>query len=363
MALETEILEDRIGKERAVANLNEEATLFPYKTFLRCHLSYKDRVINDSLGNLFLDLVEGKFWGVLSRLDGTEDKRFWAKNQFTESELDKLFWLSVNMGITPIKDPKLAGAPGYSRGHAILYQQLVETPGSMFAEKLTPNFRKRLNNGSFWEELPNADKFYKDGRYGSRTINDIFENHSEDLDPNFARAGYKLFDRNDEVFPGNRFEFGYLSKKAIGGYAEFVTRLDLDRDQSGLESDQIARLVRPLAVDAIETTGEEGWDAKYPLKSRSSYVRRLKSPPIVEYVKSSDLVRSALADRLKLMTLYGNTEHAMAVLKVLPNPNDIFTRMADNNLKPLNELAELMRKFESAGILVTPKPNFSLQFA
>ncbi len=211
--------------------------------------SYIDRrgeqPIDKDVLRLFGDLQRGAFWHVLSSLDGQalevtptlsemlhrhgesksdlEEKRSkareWAHTHFSEAELRDLFELCVGVALTV---PFRTAWPGTNNGHSILYRQLFSSHDSIFRKFVDDDFSVQLNNGRFWEELPQVQAGINHG-IPAVVVNDVLVNHFADLDPAFARFGYTLFERNGgERIP---YDIGQLSRKGAVAYKTFISDL------------------------------------------------------------------------------------------------------------------------------------------
>ena len=147
---------------------------------------------------LIKDILQGRFWGTLSYVDGrkyergddlatllahretketvaakNEATRKWAKERFTDFELETILNITVNQALLR---PYTTSWPGTRKGHSALYDELVVKEGSMFREAVTDEFRKRLNNGRFWEDLPDVKLSLNYG-HGADVVHDVLENH------------------------------------------------------------------------------------------------------------------------------------------------------------------------------------------
>lgn len=323
----------------------------------------KTRVIDRKLGALFEDLGNGRFWGVLAMIDGNnsslppdspkqmQEARDWARLKFTEAELDEILQICIETALTV---PKETAWPGTYKGHSIIYREIVAKKDSMFADKVRQEFKARLNNGRFWEELPDM-KAYVNYGMAYRHAEDVLVNHFEELDPKFAGQGYKIFERNSRTSTATDFDLEGLSDKAKERYVKFVRRLSSNPDKSKLTFDQIAYLVKPYVEIAIGTHGEEDVsEANYPQNSKESFIKRLKDPMILAYLTKSDLVRKGAAKTLHLEMVYGNWVHGLSVLKHIPNPQEMFDRIVGEMVVPDGDLLRLLQKAQGEHIDLKP---------
>ena len=227
----------------------------------------RDRVgVNRSLepkeASLLEDMLTARFWGTLGKVDGftynghdliifnpseTEREykeqaiktREWAQQAFGPYQLNKILNIAVNQALTrPFDNAR----PGTYRAHAILYRELVEKESSLFAEAVTPDFKKRLNNGRFWEELPDVCPGLNGGM-GIRVVYDVLMNHFEDLEAGFAPEGLALMSLEIE----NKKSLGDLSlhllgEEAMSKYVSFVRKID---ESNAIRSVDVELLLQP----------------------------------------------------------------------------------------------------------------------
>lgn len=174
------------------------------------------------------DLLHARFWGVLNGIDGYASPhkleesiitRAWAQERFTPHQLEQLLNIAVNQAL--LKPYKTAW-PGTNKGHSILYRELVEKEESRFAQVVTVNFRRRLNNGRFWENIPDLQRYRGESSFS--LMNDVLENHFTDLDPQFVPQGLELMNAaaSDIVLSP---EIRFLSKTALNRYKTFISSL------------------------------------------------------------------------------------------------------------------------------------------
>jgi hypothetical protein len=215
--------------------------------------SVPERVIDHELSGFFQDLQRGRFWAVLARIDGSfnylnpdsEEKRAearnWARQHFNDYELQQILNMCIE---TALRIPFKTSLPGTYKGHSVLFRELVDKPDSMFGDVVTEKFRKLLNNGRLWEEIPDMVSRSLNRGVSFRIVDDVLTNHFADLEAGFAPRGYEMFCRNDGEQDG--FCLVGLSSEAKKRYAEFFNQVSKQRDQLGLSKDQIAHLISPL---------------------------------------------------------------------------------------------------------------------
>lgn len=300
------------------------------------------------------DILNGRFWGTLDKVDGrkyvlsqypfasVESKeqvaeknvkaRSWANQHFHKFELEEILNIAVNQAVLR---PYHTAWPGTRRGHSILYQDLVEKEGSMFSEAVTDQFRKRLNNGRFWEELPYVQVGINRG-LGIRVVRDVLENHYDDLNVGFAAShGLELmrFSADDRKIIS--LDLKYLGEAALERYAQFLARIDEEwKVQPGI----IEELLRPYLSNVL------GWDADsegpyYDGEKdideiqRGRFQDKLKVPIVQKYVDQFPEIREHIAKILAEGTTwcsngYGQqSRFVKEVLGQLPNQREVVDLM------------------------------------
>lgn len=307
----------------------------------------KNRVIDQKLHGFFENLKSGRFWGVIEDLDGRinskkEDKekaRIWARQHFTQEELQSIFEICVATALTV---PYKANAPGSYKGHSILYEETIEKSDSMFADAITENFKKRLNNGRFWEELCGMSVGLNKG-HSYNVVGDVLTNHLGDLDLAFVPQGIKIFKRNTQGYVD--FDLSNLSNLEINRYAQFLSSIDEHLHLLGLKNTDLEPLITPYVREVIsfafnERHNEEG--PRFRKGSRRGYPQRLKEPLLAKYLSYSDFVRDNMAKELAAELTYGSKPFAFDVLKNVPNIKDMFDRIVNQMSHPEDDLAEVV---------------------
>lgn len=232
--------------DRDREHVSSTARSFPWR-YLAANSSRK---IDQELGHFFEDLQSGRYWGVLTQIDGTnnwhepqtlkqrETARNWAKERFTERELNQIRDICVE---TALVVPFETNWPGTNIGHTLLYRELVEKEDSMFADIVTEDFRKRLNNGRFWEQVP-AMSLGVNHNLGSSVVNDVLTHHFDDLELGFTSQGYTIFERNGGET--RKFEVSSLTKAGRLKYRSFMGRISAQKEQFGLTTEQLSHLIK-----------------------------------------------------------------------------------------------------------------------
>ena len=254
--------------------------------FAFCYLEKKvSEPLDQRILNFLKDIGTGSFWHALYAIDGCnnplkpdtikerEEKRQWARENFREHELERILNISVN---TALLSPfGFSGCPGDYRGHSILYRELVLKEDSMFYGVVDRDFRKRLNNGRFWEELPDMSPSLNFGISYTR-VEDVLMNCYEDLDCVFVvLRGFNIFNRNRAE--NADFYLRGLSNEAIDKYIEFIRKIEIKCRETGIVNVLIFKaLIKPY-VGVIQDYEDDGI-----LRFEDSE-ERLKDPLVVVY--------------------------------------------------------------------------------
>lgn len=303
----------------------------------------------------FKALNVGRFWEVLTRIDGSVDelpiervqRRTWAKDNFTHRETQEILDIAVAQAISvPYSTP----FPGTLRGHSILYENIVEKNDSIFKSSVTPVFRKTLNNGRFWEELASLTG------YGvprsSAVVNDVLINHAEDLDLDFmVPQGIEIFKRNHNSRGFNSLRD--LSDVAIDRYVKFITKLNFYREQKGLTKDTMVDFVIPYAKVLFDTEGDFH-DPRYQINGEGGIAARVGEPLLQEYLTTSDAVKRIVAEKIDLHVRYGNRELALDILELMPEPRDVFNLILNGSYKNDGERKKFIQKCHESGRDISP---------
>ena len=274
---------------------------------------------------LFNDLLNGCFWGVLASIDGCNneimpdsvpvrnDARLWARNHFSEESLETILRLCVDWALRVECERSW---PGTYNGHQILFRELVSKEDSMFKCAVGEGFKKRLNNGRFWEMFPDMMPGLNGGRaYG--IIDEVLTEYVTDLDVSFAQYGIKLLKRK---LPGNFswdydcFNLDYLSNTAVENYEFFIEKLYLSKLRLNLAVKDLSYLVGPFILRCISKDVDD--------KPLCQHIPQKFSKPVVQfYLRESMDVKKALAKELKYHS------DPDSILKLLQNPNEILGLM------------------------------------
>jgi hypothetical protein len=220
---------------------------------------------NERLLWLGRDILNCRFWGALAVVDGApmrensplskeendrrnEETKRWARDTFNPMELEQLLNIAVNQALLhPIK----TSWPGTRIGHSVLYDQLVQYEGSMFREAVTDPFKRKLNNGRFWEELP--ETIMHGTRY--EETGDVLMNHLDNLNPwtsaeNLALMEYAIDGSSyvKENLP-HRPGMNALKPAALRNYLEFLER---SRQQGTMPKGGMETLIKPYISAMLE---------------------------------------------------------------------------------------------------------------
>ena len=321
---------------------------------------------NDKLAILARDMLNTRFWGVLGIVDGQRSDivfsskeqataeniatRAWAQQQFQRHELEDILNIAVNQALL---HPRNTGWPGTRRGHSVLYQELVKKEGSIFSGAVTEEFRKRLQNGRFWESLPDVQVGLNEG-HGIYVVREVLE-HPEDLDITFVLSGLELLKFSLENRSLDNIQLHYVGEKALDNYAAFLLQVDA---QGKTVLADMEMLLRPYVSAVLQWDGDrEG--PYYNGKRDSDHVKvgkfqdKLRAPLLQKYLAESPSVQQHMATILSEGIKYKSggcfnndgqyPKFVKEVLEIVPNPKRIMTYLL------LNVLSEDAAGFFAAG--------------
>lgn len=336
-------------------NAAKEGSLSKAESFRDTYPENHPSRVNDlSLEPFFKDLTSGRFWTVMSTIDGDPDyvyrgtnpsswidpdelervrreKRNWAIETFTPNELQQIFDIYLDQAFSAPKGTPV-NAPGSYRGHSIVYEQIVNKPESMFADQITPELRKRLNNGRFWEELPKT-AFSINGGQSTAVVREVLENNYEDLDISFTPEGFNILNRSQGNIEEDT-DLSYLSDTAVNNYLDFVRRINENKESIGVTNEQVSYLVASYVevvlsehyidsqslrfAEAINDEGEV-------VKPDKNYRERLEDPLVQEYIET-EAVERILINRLPYI-IGMPTHYAGEIFSVLPNAPKVWDKI------------------------------------
>lgn len=319
--------EDSANKERSRNEIVWCAHKFK-EQYLETH-KQKDQCID----LLLRDLTQGRFWGVLSFLDGTnnplrpdpikkrEEKREWARKNFDEYEIKTLLDICINYALlVPVNR-----WPGNDNGHTILYCEIAEKKDSMFASIVDEKFRKRLNNGRLWEMLPELSISLN---YGAAypVVEDVLKNNFADITPDFITKGFEIYAREKR----RQVELARLSDTAIDNYLNFIKMLDSQQDEIRDNQDNLCELVTAYIRGCISSKGELSDDPGAlrfeENRETPSFKQRLQEPLIVKYLERYEPVRNEIKKDLKYL-LQTHKRYACEILECIPQSKKIRTEL------------------------------------
>ncbi len=295
---------------------------------------------------LLESLKIGRFWYVLSSVDGYRsyldsqsvkergESKVWARERFTEEELEKLLELVVNTALH--LGSENTNWSGTRKGHSILYESVVDAEDSMFKDAITDGLRVRLNNGRFWEELGDLRSGINMGVPGY-VVDTVLTEHRRDLDVSFAPKGVELFRMNriGEV------DLHLISDEGINAYIDFMRRI-----APFLKEEDMEILVAPYVVACLADRED---DIRF-----EDFAERLKDPFVKGYLGGSNHIRDELAYRLALETEFGspyydNLGMVVDVLKAVPEMPDMVERTS-GRIKDSDRRARLMDRLKREDI-------------
>jgi hypothetical protein len=186
----------------------------------------------DRCDQLAQDIRTARFWGALTWVDGCSreeydaevlaanaEARSWAKSVLSEQELEDVLNIAVNQALLkPIETPW----PGTKSGHLILFDHLMNKPDSLFAGVVDEDFRKRLNNGGFWEAMSHVRSC---NLSYVRVLKEVLNDYFDDLDPGFPALPILEANYGRDV---SNIPLQYIGSDALKNYARFLFQLNDD---------------------------------------------------------------------------------------------------------------------------------------
>lgn len=334
---------------------------------------------DEKLKGFFTDLTDGRFWAVMSRIDGDTDRAYtqtagipskivteddiaryrksardWANTNFTPEEQDEIFDIYLDQALHAPVGRIGGSAPGSQRGHSLAFEQLVENNHSKFADKVTPELKRELANGRFWEELHDA-QVGLNGMYSLSAMQDLFTQHFDLLDPSFASKGFGILERRERDFRVTKeADLEYLSDEAIDNYLEFVRGIDDQRDDLGITKNQISGLMKRYIGVLLSP---DTWDHDYSYRFGPHYnpdvdgevtpekgiLVRFEDPLVQEYLQEPQ-IRKMLMEQIE-----GELEHGLGrdkevipqVVARIPNHHEFIADMAFAKLRENEAIKQL----------------------
>ncbi len=270
----------------------------------------------DKFGVLFGDLKKGKAWGPMSILDGPakgdldhperwsrvpkeeydlkrQEARAWTRQAFTTEQLHTLTAGIVDVAINPT-DEQVRTAPGYARGHSLLLRHMVEKPGSIFPEFLTPEAPKALANGAFWEELGSAT--------APDRVEDILLDHGQELDPALAAEYIPLYERNRGLTTYSHVkhetDMGRFTTEGLTAYLEFIKKVAAETNLDGnlaVDPKLIDQLVLPYLLGTLHTHPEDPNSLRFQVRYDFEKLQEIKPEMTYQAVFGDSLVQASIA--------------------------------------------------------------------
>lgn len=376
----------RQGLERGTAQIEERTKSFQDKYLAKNPEKAKD----GSVTSFFDDMNHVGFWHILGRIDGypsadgteqgkvnaiaSKKAREWAGSNFSIEELTEILGICVDTALLGVYSDR--GQPGFKKGHSIIYSHLAEKKDSIFAGMASKPLLKRLQNGRFWEELPDLGR-YRDK--SSLTVGDVLTNHFEDLDSNFFEQGYAIFQRNQGEFLERGASLESLSILETQRYLEFVEKLDEKLDNHRKNDAQIPWMGRQIlpVLEPSPIDARIGYllvpyvhDIHDPLNlhrgrnNAQSMPERFENPLVQRYLEHSNVVRSHLAQDLLNYSIVNKTDdplskdvtYAATILTHMPKPRDMLDQivgLARNELYPERHFKGVNKLFKLAGLTLS----------
>jgi len=290
--------------------------------------------------NLMKNILDARFWGILQNVDGTqsvgsqhhektyqeqtEKNREWGKKRFTDHQLEKLLNIAANQALLK---PLKTSWPGTYRGHSILYRELVSKEESIFKEAVTPEFKKRLNNGRFWEELPEVKPSLNNGQ-GIRVVYDVLMNYFDDLDADFAVQGIELMKQErTETRSLEDISLYCLGEEAMEKYVSFLEKID---ERNVIKPTKIEMLLQPYLAAVLRWDGDMdspyyNGEVNYDDEKRGRFQDKLQLPLVQKYLDSSEELQKNVAKKFSQNVGFAQNEYGQyaqfmqEVLNVLPD--------------------------------------------
>jgi len=168
-------------------------------------------------------------------------------------------------------------------------------------------------------------------RRAGRNLADVLANNYDDLEIEFAPLGIDILKRNREN--RSHFNLNGLSSRAIKKYGEFLSRVNIQRENLKVSQADLALVVSPLAVS----------------KLRSGNFR---TPLLNEYLQASDFVRQSVAVALEedANGSYDDYLREMKYFEELPDPKDLIGRIIKGLPYPDSDIPRIIQRCREEGI-------------
>ncbi len=263
-----------------------------------------------------------RFWHLLGDIDGgytaeqdAHDKAHaWASKTFTPAQLQDVLTISVNQARLYAEGQ----SPGNRKGYAVLYEQLVRHPRSLFREAVTPEFIHALHNGRFWEGVANADcRFFRQGKHGLEEFlhaDDVLKNFVSEIDYSLA---WKHVQRSREHADFvKQLDLG-VSGKQLPLYLEVISRLYKTPDVPFSDSD-LPYLLQQFALRITSF-------------SRDEY--KPWFPQWKKYVRNPIMQRALKQDKFchEVLSAQRNSSFCFDLVNEMPDPVEAFSWLVQSS--------------------------------
>jgi hypothetical protein len=324
------------------------------KTFLKRELrgtanfpegfnNFKNKKDLDKVYSLLQNSERGTFWHTLYNLHGyprqttllsyepdekLEARRVeaqqWTNNNLTQEEEQELLTISINQALIP---PVKPFAPGHTQGHSILFEQLVKRE-SPYSSIVSEDFRARLVNGTFWEEVSNMKQSRNQGISYWR-IDDILVDYFSDLNSDSAAWGFPIYQRNSNT----EFNTHGLSAEALDNYIDFIQRVD-EAGHENISQKDLNPFVKAYLSTSLSKSDRDSFHMRFPLKKKRSFRTRMKHPVVQKYIYESEEVLQSFAGFLAGVAVDIDSYYM----------GDEITEMIRNTPDPTKTMQEMVRR-------------------
>ena len=281
----------------------------------------------------------GSFWRVLNLLQASprqndflfyesdeslnarrQEAQQWTDRNLTLEEQQEILTIIVNQALNP---PVKGFLPGETQGHSILLEGLVKRP-SPYSCIVSDDFRARLVNGAFWEEVSGMRQSHNKGIAFWR-VDDILVDYFSDLNPDSASWGFPLYQGKIDQFNISR-----LSVEGLDNYIEFIDSVHKVGHKNISEQD-LDPFVKAYLSSATDKSDRDPFYMRFPLKKKGSFRTRMKHPLVQEYLAKSDDVLNSFTGFLARVAVdedafYTSTE-VTEMIKNTPNPTKTMQEM------------------------------------
>jgi hypothetical protein len=306
---------------------------------------FREEPLEQRLVSLVQDIETARFWGILSTIDGywhqtpnfdgmmkeMEATREWARSTFPHHHLEKLLNIVVNQALLR---PYVNFAPGTQKPHVVLYEELVEKPGSMFARSVTPDLKRRLNNGRFWESLPEVTCSVNSGA-AIRHVEEVLVHHYDALELSFVPKGLLMMKDVMGRMSLEKIALRHIGDTGIEKYQHLVGRID----QAGVaDANAVEELLVPYALAVLSwdsdldcphfcgVDDDDGHRGMFQLKLQSPVLQKYLARPKLQDRVAEHLARDADTQIFDGVPYY---EFVNEALGLMPDRPAVFQRFRD----------------------------------